>query len=155
MAASTTPRFTPLGIIGLSLLILTGAAVVIVLVTFVFGGVEGTEFNPDSFERRHFGFYQIPLIRLQVTPLWRSEYNGEVENLVTARKYVVPTPGAPETWHLIGFKRSSYTPPPTDAQILARYLDARDENHQVYWADWSTDHPDMAAVLWPEVARLA
>jgi len=156
MAASTTaPRLTPLGIIGLSLLILTGVLVVVALVTAVFGGVGGTEFNPESFERRHFGFYEIPLIRLQITPLWRSEDNGEVEDLVITQKYVTPTPGAPETWHLIGLQRSSHTPPPTDVQILARYLDARDENHQVYWADWSTDHPDMAAVLWPEVARLA
>jgi hypothetical protein len=153
--ATNNPRITPLGITGLSLLILTGAVVVIVLVTFMFGGIEGTEFNPQSFERRRFGFYEVPLIRLQVTPLWRREANGEVESLVAAQKYVIPTPGAPETWHLIALERSSYTPPPTDVQILARYLDAQNEHDRSYWADWSSDHPDMAAVLWPEVARLA
>lgn len=126
----------------------------IVLATFLFGYVGGYEFNPQTFARRHFGFYEIPLIRWQVTPLYRVDYNGEVEQLVQAQKYVTPEPQAPEQWHLIYFRRSTHVPPPTDVQILARYLDAADSDSNNYWHEWSIKHPDLAPILWPEVARL-
>jgi hypothetical protein len=142
-------------IIGLGALILSAAAVVLMLVTFAFGGVRGTEFNPQTFERRMFGFYEIPLLRLQVTPLWRAETNGDVEQLVISQKYVAPEANAPETWHLISLVRRNYKQPPTDVQILVRYLDAKDADGDSYWTQWSIAHPEMAALLWPEVARLA
>lgn len=141
--------------VGLGALILSVAAVALLLATFIFGGVGGTEFNPQTFERRMFGFYEIPLIRLQVTPLWRAEANGEVEQLVIAQSYVKPEPNAPENWHLISLVRRNSRQPPTDVQILARYLDAKDEDENSYWTDWSLKHPEMAAIFWPEVARLA
>ena len=142
-------------VVGLAALILSVTAVLLLLATFIFGGVAGTEFNPQTFDRRMFGFYEIPLVRLQVTPLWRVENNGEVEQLVIAQSYVKPEPGAPETWHLISLVRRNSRQPPTDVQVLARYLDAKDEDGDSYWAGWSLKHPEMAAIFWPEVARLA
>lgn len=142
-------------VVGIGALIITGCAVMLALMTFVFGLVTGYEFNPQTFERRMFGFYEIPLLRLQVLPLWRAEANGEVEELVTSTPYVLPEPNAPEQWHLISMQRSSQKSPPTDVQILARCLDAQDEHADSFWAEWSIKHPECATILWPEVARLA
>jgi hypothetical protein len=149
------PKYTVGGMLGIGALVLTGCAVVIVLATFLFGYVTGYEFNPQTFARRRFGFYEIPLVRLQVTPLFRVDSNGEVEDLVQTQKYVTPRPGAAEEWHLMTFHRSTHTPPPTDAQILGRYLDAETSESGTYWYEWSVQHPDLAPILWPEVARLA
>lgn len=152
--ANNNQKFSWGAAIGMGALILTGTAVVIVLATFMFGGVHGTEFNPNTFERRRFGYYEIPLLRLQVTPLYREEAGGDLEGLVQTR-YVKPIPNAPETWHLISFRRSAAAEQPTDARILARYLEAHDETRNSYWHEWSVKHPERAALLWPEVARLA
>src|SRR4051812_28097777 len=139
-------------VLGIGALVLTACAVVILLVTFMFGSVRGHEFNPQTFDRRDFGFYEIPLIRLQVTPLYRTESTGDVETLLQAQKYVqpdlqaAPDPQAPDVWRLISFRRSSYTPPPTDVQILIRYLDARDDKHNHYWHEWSVKHATLAAI---------
>lgn len=150
-----TSKVSLLGVIGMTALVLSAAAVVLLLVTFAIGSVSGTEFNPQTFERRWFSFYEIPLVRLQVTPLWRVGANGDVEDLVIAQKYVTPPPKAPEQWELISLVRRNYKQPPTDVQILVRYLDANDEDRDSYWTQWSIKHPEMAALLWPEAARLA
>ena len=134
---------------------LAGAAVVVAISTFMFGYVTGSEFNPQTFDRRRFGFYEIPLVRLQVTPLSRSIVTGDVEAHLQLQKYVTPVAGAPERWHLISFRRSTYEPPATDVQILQRYLDARDDAFGRYWLGWSTKQPKLAKILWPEVARYA
>jgi hypothetical protein len=153
--ANTSRKLSAASVVGLSALVLSVAAVLLLLVTFVFGSVHGTEFNPQTFERRMFGFHEIPLVRLQVTPLWRTEANGAVEQLIIAQPYVKPEPNAPEQWHLISLTRRNYKQPPTDVQILARYLDAQDEDEESYWTEWSIKHPELAAIFWPEVARLA
>jgi hypothetical protein len=141
--------------VGFGALVLTGSLVIVALVTMMFGAVGGSEFNPETFDRRSFGFYEIPLIRLQVLPLWRSPATGDVERLIHSQSYITPNSSAPETWHLVQLRRSFATPPETDVMILARYLDAQDEHHNAYWAEWSNKHPQMAALLWPEIARLA
>lgn len=153
--ASNSRKFSTGSTVGLGALLLSVAAVVLLLATFIFGGVSGAEFNPQTFERRMFGFHEIPLIRLQIMPLWHAEANGEVEELVIAQPYVKPEPNAPETWHLISLVRRNSKQPPTDVQVLTRYLDAKDEDGDSYWAQWSIKHPEMAAIFWPEVARLA
>jgi hypothetical protein len=143
------------GFIGLAGLSLAACAVMIALVTLFFGRVAGTEFNPQTFERRQFSFFEIPLIRLQVTSLSRADISGPVEQHVRSQGYVKPTPGVPETWHLVALRRSTYAATPTDPLILQRYLDARDADDAHYWQNWNVKHPQLAKVLWPEVARLA
>jgi hypothetical protein len=153
--ANNQQKVTWGGTLGLAGLVLAGCAVVVALATYMFGYVSGYEFNPQTFERRRFGFYEIPLVRLQVTPLWRNDASGAVEQLVRSHNYVTPTKGAPEQWDLISFRRSTYKPVPTDPLILQRYLDAQDAARSPFWQDWSVEHPDLAKILWPEVARLA
>ena len=36
------------------------------------GNISGTEFSPTHFQQRDFGFYEIPLIHLQISPIKRS-----------------------------------------------------------------------------------
>jgi hypothetical protein len=153
--ANSNSKWSLGSIIGVSALVLSAIAVVVVLTTLLFGAVRGQEFDPQSFERRNFGFHEIPLLHLQVTPLWRAEANGELEQLIIAQKYVVPATNSQPDWQLISLVRQNSKLPTTDVQILARYLDAKDEDDHSYWTQWSMKHPEMAAILWPEVARLA
>src|SRR5436190_1923997 len=142
--ATTNSKWSLGSILGICALVLSATAVVVLLGTFLFGSVHGYEFDPQSFERRSFGFYEIPLLRWQITPLWRAEANGELEELVIAQKYVLPEKNAPPDWHLISLERQNSKLPPTDVKILARYLDAQDEHSHSYWAQWSLKHPEMA-----------
>src|SRR5688572_32714720 len=135
MANNNTPKMSIGSMIGLGALILSVTAVLLMLAIFIFGSVSGTEFNPQTFERRMFGFHEVPLVRLQVTPLWRVEASGEVEQLVIAQNYVTPNQKLTDEWHLISLTRRNYRQPPTDVQILARYLDAKNEHGDSYWAD--------------------
>jgi hypothetical protein len=136
-------------------LILLSITVVIFLVSFLFGGVRGEEFNPYTFARRKFYFYEIPLLRVQIWPLVRNNASGDVESLVQAESYVTPKKNTAEQWHLFTFNRSAAPSPPFDAAILKTYLDARDEKNANYWHDWSERHPERAKALWPIVARFA
>jgi len=91
----------------------------------LFGGVFGTEFNPDTFERRSFAFYEMPWIGIQMTSINRHDNSGLVEEHVRAQKYVVPQPVEPERWSLIKLERSSGNTMTGDANLLTQYLDAR------------------------------
>ncbi len=41
-----------------------------------------------------------------------------------------------------------------EARILCAYLDAGNSNKQL-WQEWSQQHPELAKVLWPLIAKLA
>jgi hypothetical protein len=153
--ANQPANFTRGAALSIAALVLAGCGVVIALATYLFGRVEGVEFNPHSFERRQFSFYEIPLLRLQVTPLSRTIHSGEVEQLVKTQKYVVPPPGVSPQWHLVSLRRNSLESPPTDALILQRYFDASDDDSHRFWHEWSVAHPALAKVLWTAVARYA
>jgi len=39
----------------------------------LFGMVVGEEFSPDKFARRSFIYYEIPLLGIQVSPVYRDD----------------------------------------------------------------------------------
>lgn len=139
--------------LGIGGLLLAGCVVVVFVSTLLFGHVSGQEFDPETFARRRFSFYELPLVRWQVTPLYHTDMSGEIEQLVKSQSYV--TPSGASQWHLLSLNRSSSKAPPTDAAILARYLDAQGEKYSIWWGDWSIRNPAQAKVLWPSVATLA
>ena len=63
----------------------------------------------------------------------------------------------PKRWDLVAAHRGGQVWRTGDAQILCQYLDAWDHNNDLtsYWETWTTDHPALAKVLWPEIATLA
>ncbi|HEX5034381.1 MAG TPA: hypothetical protein VFW62_07880, partial [bacterium] len=136
----------------------TGAALLLVgfMATMVFGNVMGTEFCPDTFERRGFAFREIPFLGVQISSIDRRTDIGSVESHILGRNYITSTVREPKTWHLVKLWRFRGTSATGDAALLMSYLDARDEKKGDHaWVNWSEAHPDLAKVLWPAVAKAA
>lgn len=133
--------------------VLTGIAFVTGIGTLMFGQVEGTEFAPDTFEHRHYTYYELPIVRLKITPVWRTTSRSDFAQNLVNNKYVIPvTP--PARWDLVSAYRRGRKWREGDAEILQEYLNAVGESSQ-YWAEWSDREPKLAAVFWPEVAKAA
>lgn len=132
------------------------AALLVVMATLWFGAVHGTEFSPQTFERRSYSFYELPLVGVQVTAIRHDDLTGVAETFITSSSYVtVPGAGAPQDWHIIVGSRGTKMFRKGDASILMEYLDAKDSEEYHRWVKWSEDNPKLAKVFWPAVQRLA
>lgn len=132
-----------------------GLAAVVLIATFLFGHHGGEEFSPDTFTRRLFYYFQIPLLGIQVTPILREDTTNALENYVLANRFVVPNSPDNPRWDLVRAFSAGSGIVRGDAEILCNYLDATDQNQRLYWQRWSDSRPEAARVLWPLVARLA
>ena len=81
--------------------------------------------------------------------------SGIVELHVIQMGYIVPDHTEPKTWHLLSLKRFRGTYATGDAELLMKYLDAQNDKEEYAWLKWSEDHPPLAKVLWPAVAKAA
>lgn len=170
-----------LGWLGAGMLAATGGGCLVLL----FGPVQGEEFSPQLFQRRHFRFYQVPLLRWQLTPVRRWDRTERLESAI-AKVISGPVPTAPSA---VGSRRGGALPPstrggnaPADPESArsvppvcwhliysvqpgapiwhgdAKIL--RDclelrEGERFFWSLWNGRHPDLAVLLWPRVAALA
>jgi len=123
--------------------------------TLQFGHVEGEEFSPDTFTRRKYSYYQVPLIRLQISGIDRTTTTGDLELHLTTNKIVTVQNSNNPAWHTIRAKEGNFWLPHGDAAILFRYVGESNAPGGVTWLDWTTANANMAAVLWPAVAQLA
>ena len=130
--------------------------------TFYFGLVRGQEFAADSFNRREFSFYQIPLVGLQITPINRRDITNDLESYLIAQKFIAgPSPSAAtKRWDLVlahrGFVPDEQRPlSQGEARILCEYLDAGDAKGNHIWLDWTKNNSAIAKVVWPAVAQVA
>jgi len=122
-----------------------------VLVVMIFGSVSGQEFSPAGFRRRTFQYYRIPLIGLQVSPIWRTPSTNELERHLSAAR-LIPPPAQPATrWDLVEVQ-AAIKYHAGDALLLTRYLDTPTDEDELAWLTWTEEHPELAAVLWPAVA---
>src|SRR5687767_2566698 len=108
--------------------------------TLYFGFVEGQEFAADSFNRREFSFYQIPVIGLQITPIDRRDVTNDLEKYLVTQKLIATrtTTMVPKRWDLIYARRGYATNPQQllsqgEARILCEYLDASDAKGNHIW----------------------
>ena len=132
------------------------ATLLVYMLTLWFGGVHGTEFSPQTFERRSYSFYELPLIGVQVTAIRQDDLTGIAETFLTTNNYVAPPPaGGPQDWHIIVGSRGTKLLRKGDASILIQYLDSKDSADYHRWVKWSEDNPKLAKVFWPAVQRLA
>lgn len=138
----------------LTLLCSTGVIFLISLVTLVTGRVEGTEFAPSNFQMRAFTFWEIPFIRLQVTPISRTPTPLQATNYIISRKAIALPKKGTETWHLVTIQRGLNETTLADAEILTTYLNLK-RGSTFFWEQWSRDHWDAAVVFWPVVQKLA
>ena len=129
--------------------------VVLALMTLIFGQVSGEEFCPDTFERRTFYYYQIPLLRLQVTKVTRKDAGlGMADTVVDHAPNVIATP-AVKNWDLVSSQRIGAFEWLGDAKILCDLLRIRDHKRRFKWEEWSEQYPQLADVFWPVVADVA
>src|SRR5437763_4737012 len=85
------PRWLP--IVVWSILGALGATLLVFLATVTFGAVHGTEFCPQTFERRSYSYYELPLRHIQTTGERHEDLTGATEEHVTSNKYTAPGGG--------------------------------------------------------------
>lgn len=139
-----------LGIAGLA-----GLVLVFYIGTRFFGLVRGEEFTPDLFQRRTFEYYEIPLIRIQVTPIARQDNTNSLERYLRGQKFVPAARPTPPRWDLVSCSQAGRGVAVGDADILCAYLDAKDAEDTYVWRTWTEKHADLAKILWVEADHLA
>lgn len=134
-----------------------------VLWVAMFGRVQGTEFSAGTLTQRRFSYYEIPILRWQITPISRRSFAGSLEQRLLNDKLVAIQPD--QRWDLVQASRWNERIAPHGAGILLDYLEAgldyrtlilnRAGTTRLFWDAWTDEHPALAAVLWPEVIELA
>jgi hypothetical protein len=127
---------------------------ILIGVTAIFGRVTGTEFSPQTFDRRTYSYWQLPLVRIQITQVTRVVSTGALENHLMSNAYIPATPNQITAWDLVKKSVGTGGESVNDPQILLDYLDLEDAGGYQVWLRWSEDHPDYAQVFWPVIARL-
>lgn len=132
-----------------------GVVAVVIFITVIFGKVSGEEFNPDTFQRRRFSFYEIPMIHLQVWPIQRVPHSSQmlthVQSVLSQSK-VAST--QTNRWDLVEMQRNDQIQF-ADANILQLYLMAENGQGKYFWQEWGTQHKQLELALWEEVAYLS
>ena len=141
--------------------ILGGAGVlvlgfVLVLSTFMFGWVNGQEVSPDTFDRRSFFYCEIPLFKVQITPVRRVNTGKGFESYLAADTKLIPaSTAATPRYDLVRMNNVKPESDKCDARILCFYFDSMNESGTSYWLEWTKQNPELAKVLWPIVAKAA
>jgi len=139
----------------LAILAIPGIGLVILLSTILFGQHGGEEFCPDTFSRRTFFYFQIPLVGIQVTPIFRDDTTNSLENYLVANNFIKTAATQPPRWDLVRAIGSGSGQVRGDADVLCNYLDTTDADGNLFWQTWSDKHGESAKRLWPLVAELA
>lgn len=140
---------------GVIALIASGVmAFVLFLIIRIQGPVTGREFNPDDFRQRDFSFYEIPILRLQITPIRRRSSTPETAQFLRRESLIVPRSRETNRWDLVKISRGISGEIPADAGLLVDQLSLRRDGDG-YWQTWSERHPEHARRFWPVVQRLS
>jgi hypothetical protein len=124
------------------------------LAVSMWGQVDGEEFSATRFARRSYSFLQVPVLKLQVTPVTRTATDNELLTSLRRNQHIQVGPLPKATWHVmhvregLRYERGS-------AAILNQYLDARDGDDQLVWMAWTEAHPEWAKPFWSAVQELA
>src|SRR6266568_5109865 len=127
-SARRWPRW--FAICGWTLMGLLGSALLVLIATLTFGAVHGTEFCPQTFERRSYSYYELPIVRIQVTGERHEDLTGATEVVLTSKKYITPPASGRQDWHVLVGSRGRRLRLPGDAGLLMLYLDAKDANDE-------------------------
>ena len=111
--------------IGLALLALLLMAGVVILATVYFGKVSGEEFSPTKFQRRIFSYVEIPLLKIQVSPISRDDKTSDLEKYLVKNK-LLGTPAKEARWDLVWANGGQHG----EARILCTYLDSVNDRGQ-------------------------
>jgi hypothetical protein len=143
------------------LVTVSGGLIVLFLAGIVYflGRVQGREFAPSHFEIRRFSFTEIPLLRLQITPINRVSETSGLQSYLSTSSLISRPAGQPTDWHIVELNRLGGGSTPADAKLLTDFLDTATGHYpkhsQRHWHQWSLQNPKHAAVLWPVIQKLA
>lgn len=151
-SSPTSRRWIP--ILGWAFISLLGVTLGVFVLTVMFGGVHGLEFCPQTFERRSYSFYELPVLRIQVTGERNEDLTGPTEQYVRSQKYFTAGTGKKD-WHVLVGSQGTRVRRPGDAGILMQYLDAAQNGDGRRWVQWSEKNEELAKILWPAVQQLA
>jgi hypothetical protein len=115
--------------------------------------VTGEEFSPSAFRRRCFVYYRIPLLRFQITPVFRDNTTSRLERYLNSNGLIPQPPAGASRWDVVRAVGVGIGHWRGDACILCNYLDQQDEDGKYVWLEWSKDHSDLAKQLWPMVVH--
>jgi len=135
------------------IILLLGVGLLLVLSVFWFGHVVGVEFSPDKFTYRAFYYYQIPLVGLQVSPVYRKDATDDLSSYLKKKQLIPRSDQDKPRWHLVRAVETGRTFA-GDAEILHMYL-GMERDGTSRWLAWSKKNPKLAAVLWPVVTVAA
>lgn len=128
-------------------------------IVYFLGRVQGREFAPSHFEMRRFSFTEIPLLRLQITPINRVSETSGLQSYLSTSSLISRPAGQPTDWHIVQLSRLGGGSTPADAKLLTDFLDtdtgSYPKHSQRHWHQWSLQNPKHAAVLWPVIQKLA
>ncbi len=137
-----------------ALLMLTGGLFIVLVGTLLYGHVSGEEFAPYTFERRVYSYFELPVVRIQVTPVRRTVSRPQLEQTLVDRKYITIN-SPPRRWDYVISHRLGEKWREGDAHILSQYLDAWRGESESHWLHWTNTHPAIAKIFWSEIAKLA
>jgi len=146
-----------IAIAGLSVLLMLA---VLVYVTITLGHVRGEEIASETFQRRTFEYFQLPVIELQISGITRTDSTGDLENYLIDKKIIsvaktkIP-PDESIRWDLVRGNRFGTVFKRGEAEILCHYLDTHDADQKNVWVEWSKENPKLAKVIWPAVVSVA
>ncbi|HEU0069641.1 MAG TPA: hypothetical protein VFQ26_10365 [Nitrospiraceae bacterium] len=115
----------------------------------------GEEFSPDDFTRRTFTYYELPILGLQVTPIWHADSTNDLEKYLLNDKLIIAAKSQPQRWDLVTGHKGPRRETRGDALILCQYLDAVDKDGKNVWQTWSEQHTESAKILWPTIGKIA
>ena len=124
----------------------------------LFGRVAGEEFSPQQFTMRRFGYWQIPLLRVQIWPVSLRKITGDEDELarhIRMQRLNGDVSKNPVHWDIMLLDEVGSAPFYGNASILTQYLRQPGAKGTESWLDWSKKHPKQAKILWPLVAKLA
>lgn len=150
-APSRSPRYRHVGLV---VLIAGCVLAVLALVIGIAGRVSGREFAPSHFQVRSFSFFEIPVLRLQITPIKRHDSAPSLATYLQTSTLLNRPSAAPQAWHLVELSRGGISTA-GEAMMLTAYLDSAGTATSGRWHQWTLNHPKLAGKLWPRVQRLA
>jgi hypothetical protein len=136
--------------------VLIGALLLLLAsVTLLFGGVSGIELSQQDLTARKFSYRQLPLVRIQISPVYREPIFSAASSVNIAQHLKPLARGKTIQWDLVEFSEANRSHPPADAAILYRILELKNTNNEFLWDAWSTKFPNRAAEMWPAIQDLA
>jgi hypothetical protein len=138
------------------LLIFTICLVVLAFMVLVFGRISGIEISNQDLTAREFFYWQIPVARIQVTPVYRQPLSSCASETEIASLLKPLQPGITPQWDLVQFNDAFVKEggSRSDGAILWEYLQLNQDTY-FFWIEWTKKHPTRAKELWPAIQDLA